>query len=80
MSKACDRCGKAVHKHGITFKFKGLIKKFINNIDEIIYRERDGEPHPEYRDFEFYGKMDLCEECTNEFAEWLSIPKTNGDG
>lgn len=75
MNKACDRCGKPVNKYGIVFKFRGLFKKFTNNIDEVIIQRREGELHPEYHNYEFYGKMDLCEECTENFEEWMNQGK-----
>lgn len=59
-------------EYGLSFNLIGKVKRFIQSLDLIIYRQRDGEKHPEYTDYDFTSKLNLCEDCAEEFTEWLN--------
>lgn len=75
MAKACNRCEKSIRQFNMQFKMTGVVKRYIDNIDRIMMRKREGHSTPEYDIMKISGKIDLCEDCQESFAKWLSESK-----
>lgn len=78
MAKCCDRCDKPINKNEMAVvKFTLNFRQFINNIDIIIQRKREGINDYDHLLKTATGKWELCKDCCEGLSEFMLREEKN---